>query len=160
MAMIMKIKKMKYEFTKETKKVDGKLLYRIRAFRDFGDIDKGQLGGWAEGNWNLSHDGDCWIHDDAMSYDEGSVSGNAQIYDNAKVFYKAKISGNVEMSDTAIACGNANISGDVVLSNNVRIGGDVILSGNIMIDKRSKKHFRKENYLETRENYGRRRLQR
>ncbi|MBL0690411.1 MAG: hypothetical protein JJV96_01600 [Alphaproteobacteria bacterium] len=149
--MAMAMKRVKYEFTKETKKVDGKLLHRIRSIRDFGYVDKGQLGGWIESEANLSHNGDCWIHDDAMSYDEGSVLDNAQIYDNAKVFYKAKISGNAEMSDTAIACGNANISGDVVILNNARVAGGVILSDNITIDKRS------ENYLEITENYGRKR---
>ena len=40
-------------------------LYRIEAVRDFGRIKKGQRGGYIENEKNLSHEGDCWIHDDA-----------------------------------------------------------------------------------------------
>lgn len=60
--------KMKYELTKNTKVVDGKTLYQIRAIKDFGDVDKGDLGGWIEAEKNLSQEGNCWVSGDARVY--------------------------------------------------------------------------------------------
>lgn len=44
----------KYEFTGETKRVNGVTLHRIRALKDFGEIRKGDIGGWIEAERNLS----------------------------------------------------------------------------------------------------------
>lgn len=63
----------KYEITDETKEVNGVVLHRIKAVRDFGSVKAGSLGGFIKKNSNLSHDGDAW------------VSGNAQVSDNAQV---------------------------------------------------------------------------
>ena len=65
----------KYEFTSEIQKVEDSLgnlhtLHRIKALKDFGDIDKGDLGGWIEKESNLSHEGTCWVFDSAMVYDD------------------------------------------------------------------------------------------
>jgi hypothetical protein len=61
---------MKYELTDETKNVNGRMMYRIRALRDidkFG-IKKGDLGGWTESETNLSQEGDAWVSDDACVF--------------------------------------------------------------------------------------------
>ena len=58
----------KYILTEEAKEVGGHILHRIQAMRDFGGVQKGDLGGWVESEENLSHDGDCWI------FDNGSVT--------------------------------------------------------------------------------------
>lgn len=52
----------KYILTEEAKDIvlsDGlsKRLYRIMAFRDFGSVKVGQLGGFVENESNLSHEG-------------------------------------------------------------------------------------------------------
>ena len=47
----------KYELTNETKKVGSVTLHRIRALKDFGNVVKGELGGWLESEANLDHKG-------------------------------------------------------------------------------------------------------
>ena len=41
-------------------------LYRIKAVKDFSNVKKGDIGGYIEGEKNLSHDGNCWIYDNAV----------------------------------------------------------------------------------------------
>ena len=50
----------KYKFTDEVKIVAGVTLRRIRALTNFGDVEKGDLGGWIETEENLTQDGDAW----------------------------------------------------------------------------------------------------
>ena len=57
----------KYELTDETIICDGRILHRIKALRDFGNVKARELGGWIEKESNLSHSGNCWV------YDEGEV---------------------------------------------------------------------------------------
>lgn len=49
----------KYELTEETLAVDGHVLHRIKALRDFGEVKKGDLGGFIEKESNLAHDRNC-----------------------------------------------------------------------------------------------------
>ena len=51
----------KYEFTGETKQVNGVTVKRIKAVKDFGSTKAGELGGFIESEDNLSHRGNCWI---------------------------------------------------------------------------------------------------
>ena len=59
----------KYKLTTETKTVSGIKLYRIEALRDFGDVKKGDKGGWIEKEGNLSQEGKTRI------YGEARISG-------------------------------------------------------------------------------------
>ncbi|WP_375607537.1 MULTISPECIES: hypothetical protein [unclassified Bartonella] len=86
--------KKKYELTDETIKVDGKTLYRIRALKNFGDIKKGDLGGFVETERNLSHDDNCWVGDEAWVYENAYVYENAKVYEDAEVYNNAKVGGN------------------------------------------------------------------
>ena len=52
---------MKYRLTDEIINVGGLTLHRIQAIKDFGDVHKGDLGGFVENKNNLSHDGDAWV---------------------------------------------------------------------------------------------------
>ena len=70
----------KYEFTEETKVVCGRRLHRIRALRDFGGVEAGELGGFIEKEENLSHEENCWVYDNAAVY------ANARIYDDAVIY--------------------------------------------------------------------------
>ena len=77
----------KYELTEETIKInENQTLYRIKALRDFGDVKAGDLGGFVESEKNLSHEGDCWISNDAKVYDFARISGSARISGTAEVF--------------------------------------------------------------------------
>lgn len=78
----------KYKLTDETINVGGKKLCRIEALKDFGDVEKGDKGGFIEDEHNLSHDGNSWV------YDNGRVCGNGRVCDNAWVYGNAKIENN------------------------------------------------------------------
>lgn len=95
--------KKKYELTEETLEIDGHVLHRIIALRSFGEVKEGELGGWIEKESNLSHEGDCWIYNDAVVYGDAKVCDDAIVYSNAKVCGNAIICGNAEV------CGNAKV---------------------------------------------------
>ena len=69
----------KYKLTEETINIYGITLYRIEALKDFGNVKKGEKGGFIENEDNQSQYRDCWIYDNAMVY------GNALVRDNAEV---------------------------------------------------------------------------
>lgn len=52
-------------------------------------VKAGELGGYVAGERNLSHDGTCWVADNAQVY------GNAQVFDYAEVFGDARVYGSV-----------------------------------------------------------------
>lgn len=138
----------KYEFTGETKLVkvgnrDNIEVHRIRKLID------GKIGGWIEKESNLSHNGDCWVDDNAIVCDNAEVSGDAWIRDNciisgnAKVEYRIQLCDNCTVSDNARLTGDSVVHGslavyenaDVSLSNDgmktsARIHGNAIISGN------------------------------
>jgi len=66
--------------------VRGKKLYRIKALRNFGSVKTGYLGGYIESEFNLSHQGNAWICDDAKVFGNAQVYGDALVSGNAKVF--------------------------------------------------------------------------
>lgn len=84
----------KYKLTDEAIQHYGKTLYRIEALIDFGDVDKGDKGGFVESEENLSHDGNCWVCDNAKVYGNAVVRGDAKVYGNAKVGGDAKVTNN------------------------------------------------------------------
>ena len=103
----------KYELTNEIITLeDGVVLHRIRALRSFGDVTKGDLGGWIEKEDNLSHNGKAWVYGNAKVYgnarvyDDGRVAGNACVYNNAKVYNNACVYNNAK------AYGNAWVYDD------------------------------------------------
>ena len=85
-------------------------LYRIKALKDFNDVKKGDIGGYVEGEKNLSQLGDCWIYDNAVVRDNAVVVGNAKVCDNAR------IRGHSVVQHDAVVRGNANVSGDAIIS--------------------------------------------
>jgi hypothetical protein len=89
-------------------------VYRIRALRDFGDIRRGELGGYIESEAHLCHSGDCWVHDVAQVYGPG-----AGVRDNARVRGEAWILGRVD--------GDAQICDLVVIAEDAHVGGSTIV---------------------------------
>lgn len=76
---------MKYRLTDETIKRKGFTLHRIQATKDFGNIHKGDLGGFIESENNLSHEGDAWVWGDAQVYGDALITGHARILDKTEV---------------------------------------------------------------------------
>ena len=69
------MKNKKYSFFKD----DTCGLYRIKALSNFGQIEKGDIGGLISGQWNLATNGDAWVYGDARVYDNAWVYGDARV---------------------------------------------------------------------------------
>ena len=110
----------KYKLTDECMQYVGHKLYRIQSLRSFSDVEEGELGGYIESEDNLSHDGMCWV------YDEAKVFGNAKVYNNAKVCGNAKVYGKAEVRGDAKVYGKAEVRGDAKVYKN----GDYIVFKN------------------------------
>jgi NDP-sugar pyrophosphorylase family protein len=123
----------KYVLTDETRIVEGRTLYRIKAVRDFGNVKAGQLGGWVEDEWNLSHLGNCWIADDACVYDKANISDAAQVRGKTVVAGNAKVGGAVSITSNTRVFGNARVFGEVCLTGNVQVSGDAHIAGKTYI---------------------------
>ena len=93
----------KYELTDETIVVDDHVLHRIRALKDFYPFKAGDLGGFIETEDNLSHEGSCWVYNNAKVY------GNAQVYDRAKVHRLAMVLDYARVFGNAEVCGDARV---------------------------------------------------
>ena len=107
----------KYELTSETLQYAGHTLHRIKALRDFGIINTGELGGWIESEKNLSQVDNAWVYGDAIIYGEAEVSGNATIWGRARVFDKALVYDNADIFNDAIVCGYADVNGEAKIRN-------------------------------------------
>lgn len=145
--------KKKYELTDETKQIGNTTLYRIRALRDFSKVNAGYLGGFVEGEHNLSHDGDCWVYEEACVYESGCVLDNAQvfgrskvygnavvrhdarvygwakIYDYAQIECTASVSFRASVSDNAFVYDNAQVRGSAEIGGQARVRGSAIVVG-------------------------------
>jgi carbonic anhydrase/acetyltransferase-like protein (isoleucine patch superfamily) len=104
---------------------EGIKLYRIKALKDFGDIKKGDLGGYIESEYCLSHSGNCWIYDDSKVYSYSRIMGNAKIKNNSEIDY-SKILGNVIIEGNAIIKGKTYINGNVKVRGRVKITESII----------------------------------
>ena len=111
----------------DTKEVEGKTLFRIKAKMSFGVVSKGELGGYIEKEANLSVYGNAWVSGDAWVYGNARVSGNAWVSGNARVYGNAWVSGNAGVSGDARVYGNAWVSGDAWVYGNawVSIRADI-----------------------------------
>ena len=114
----------KYELTNETIIIDGRrILYRIKAVKDFADVKKGELGGFVEREENLSHEGNCWIWHNAKVYGCAGVYDSAQLYENAEVYGSSRIYGKARVS------GNARIYGGSIVRSNSMVYGAAEICG-------------------------------
>ena len=123
------MKNKKYELTNETIEFEGRTLHRIRALKNFSNVKRGQIGGYIESEDNLSHEGDCWVYDEAKVFDSAIVYGNASIFENGKVYDNAKIFENATV--IGVVCEQAKILDKGVVSAKGVVGGKNILKGHI-----------------------------
>lgn len=107
---------------------NSKILYRVQALKDFGDVKAGDKGGWVESEENLSHHGNCWIYDDAMVFEYSHVLENAKIVNNAKVLGFSCVAGNAIIGHNAILNGDVYINdakvSDILINEYTEIVGD------------------------------------
>lgn len=135
----------KYELTSETLQYAGHTLHRIKALRDFGIINTGELGGWIESEKNLSQVDNAWVYGDAMVYDDAIVSDNARVYCNAKVYDNANVCGNAIIRDHVRVFGNVLVSDNADIFHHAIICGYVEVRGNAEI--RNAKVYDNKDYI-------------
>ena len=112
----------KYKLTDGAYHTNDKILYRIQALKDFGDVKKGDLGGFVQNEDNLSHKGDCWIYENAKVYGEAKVYENAKVYGEAKVYEKARVGGYALIRGNAKVFRYSRVRGSMIRSGNSKIG--------------------------------------
>ena len=141
----------KYKLTEETINVNGKTLYRIKSLKDFGNVKKGDKGGFIENESNLSQSGDCWVYCDAKVFEDARIYGNARVLDNAVVRDNAKVYGNAaiycdaKVYDNAKICdyaevygyarvrGNAKVCDNAMVYDNAKVYGNANVYGHAMV---------------------------
>lgn len=135
----------KFTLSNISKPYGDKLVYRIIANETFGDVYEGTLGGYVEHEYNLSHEGNCWIYDNAIVAENATVSGNATLHDNAIVTENASIYGDAKLYNNVIVTGkskvfecarlydNAYVTSRASIYGSARISGRSYISGNAKI---------------------------
>ena len=134
----------KYILTDETEEINNHILHRIKALKDFGDVKKGDLGGWVENESNLSHEGNCWVYDDAVVCSEAKVMGNAKVFDSVEIATHSLVKGDAEVhgwgsvKGYSIVQGNAKVFDGARVSNHSSVKGDAEIRGDVLVDENSK----------------------
>ena len=123
----------------DTINVSGVTLFRIKALKSFGEVKKGDLGGYIENEDNLSRlsnawvSGNAWVYGNAYVSDDACVSGNAHVYGDVWISSNACVSGNAHISGNVHICDNAHVSGNAHISGNVRIYDNAHVSDNARV---------------------------
>ena len=145
----------KYEILMDKKNTiewKGHTLHRIKALRDFGDIKKGDIGGFVENENNLSHKGNCWIYDDAkvmddsIMYDYSRICDKSELHDDSRMYNYSKMYDyselhnnsimnddsamydNSTMHDYSIMYDNSEMYNNSTLKNKTRLYGKLVSS--------------------------------
>ena len=111
----------KYKLTDECMQYEGHKLYRIQSLRSFSNVKEGELGGYIESEDNLSHDGMCWVYDEAKVFGNAEVFSNADVCDNAKVFGNANVFGNAKLYNNAYVYSYANVFGNAEVRGDAKV---------------------------------------
>ena len=92
-------------------------LKRIRALRDFKSAGRrvaaGSLGGWVEGEGNLSQEGDCWIFPGCAALGGSRVEGGAALLTGSMLADKALVGGYTVL-ESSLARGTVRFEGGEV----------------------------------------------
>ena len=123
----------KYKLTDETINLNGATLYRIEALKYFGEIKKGDKGGFIESENNLAHEGDAWVSDDACVYGSACVYGDACVFGCACVYDNALVSGNGQVYGNARVCGNSRVYGSARVTDDACVYGDAFVRGDARV---------------------------
>ena len=87
----------KFKLTDNVNEFNGIRVYQIKAIRSFGNVTKGDLGGWVEKEENLSQIDDAWIDENAVVFGNAYIFGNALISGAAMIYGHARIYGNARV---------------------------------------------------------------
>ena len=135
----------KYEFTDETKEINGRTLHRIMAVSDSMIAKRGDLGGFIETGYNLSQDDSAWVSGDACVYDRSCVIGSALVMENAVIHDYvwvtglAYVGGNAKVSGSSLISDGAVVTDNAVVEGNSRVVGHTTLNGDAFVTRST--HF-------------------
>lgn len=101
-------------------------IYRIQYLRSCGWCSEGALGGYIESEDNFSHEGECWIGENACVFDGGRVEDNAKVYGRVWVYQNSVIKDNASVFDYA------TIRQSSVIQNNARVFGNYVVENDII----------------------------
>ena len=118
----------KFKLIKSDKTIFGKKLFQIVALKDFGNISKGELGGYVEKEENISVSGDAWVYGNARVSGDARVYGDASVCGEARVYGSARVSGNAWVYGEARVYGSARVYGDASVYGNAWVYGEFKLS--------------------------------
>lgn len=96
--------------------VNGEQMYRIRALKNFDNVKKGDYGGLISGRHNLTQNGNAWIYEGSLVYDNVCVDGNA------------KVKGFIILHDNVQLWGNAKLEGSFMVNGYTSIGGNAVIN--------------------------------
>jgi hypothetical protein len=119
----------KYRLSEYQQYFGDAFMRRVIAVRDFSDVKAGDVGGWVEGEHNLSHDGDCWIYDDARVSEQACVRQDAVVMHDAQMFGRAVAFQNAVVCNEAMACDDVRLGTNAILWRDEIAHGDVIITG-------------------------------
>ena len=133
-------------------------VYRLKSLRDIPryGVKAGDVGGFVSSGSILSHDGDCWIADDAVVYGKVVVKDNAYIFGNAgitnqskskkkgiypltticedvKIFDEARLDGVQCVSGQAQIGGKSQLLNSRLITGNAKIGGFAKIGANCVV---------------------------
>jgi len=123
----------KYELTSETININGVILHRIKALRDFCDVKSGDLGGWIESENNLSQVDNCWVYENAQVCGDARVSEDAQIYGFAQISKNARVTGDARVYESAQVTGHARVFRYARVYGNAYVAGECKVYGTAQI---------------------------
>ena len=104
-------------------------LYRIVALKNFADVEKGDIGGWDEGEHNLSQESDCWVYNEAKVFNKARVSDHAVIKDNAVIKDYAVIRDRAVVKDDAVVRDRVEVKDRAVIRDNTNVSGRAVVKG-------------------------------
>lgn len=124
-------------------------LYAIRALKTFScpiklrgqggvianfTVEEGSIGGWVESEDNLSHEGGCWIFNNARVYDGARIEDNAQIHHIATVNEGSIVKDYASITDRARVTRGALVGGCTKVANEAevrdsKVVGDIDIFG-------------------------------
>ena len=126
-------KTMKYKISTKMKRFEGQNVFQIVALTNFGNVKKGEKGGWIAKESNLSQEGDCWV------YPNGIVAQDAVVRDDA-IVYNGFISESAIVDKDAVigwryaserdmprVAGNAHITDFGKVRNHAYVGGFAVV---------------------------------
>lgn len=118
-------------------------VYRIQAIKDFGDVKKGDLGGFVSDEYCISPYGNCWVYDDSIVV-ASSIADNVEVRKNSMVVSSfltdnviiegSKIFNKSVITDDTKIGGNITIKHSVI-SGSSRISGEKVIEGEMIDNK-------------------------